>query len=260
MRLRVRDRLVQEVRARDGSGDYLFRCTSATEVSRARSLFSKEPGTIAWLRATLRPSDVFWDVGANIGPYTMVAAGLVGAAGRVVSFEPHPVNFTRLLDNVRANGFGSTVTCLQVALHDRTGLADFHLFSEEPGSSFSQLDEPRTPDAGAFDAVLVEKKAAYRADDLIGEDASLEPSVVKIDVDGHELSVLRGMSGLLDRRAIRSLQVEVNATERGPVYALLERHGYALDHLHHTASGQRRLDLGAAPEDVMHNAVFRPAS
>src|SRR5215510_12901685 len=72
----------------------------------------------AFLNHCLRPGDVFVDVGANIGLFTLIAASRVGPAGRVVAFEPTGVTYTRLIYNARLNGF-SKASCVNAALSDR---------------------------------------------------------------------------------------------------------------------------------------------
>ena len=64
-------------------GEYKFAYDNAIEYFRAQTLFTKEEGTIAWLQRELKPGDVFYDVGANVGCYTIVAAKLVGETGMV---------------------------------------------------------------------------------------------------------------------------------------------------------------------------------
>jgi FkbM family methyltransferase len=61
---------------------------------------------------------VIYDVGANIGIYTIPAAKLVGATGRVYAFEPHSINFATLLLNIKANSLGAVVSGCNFALHD----------------------------------------------------------------------------------------------------------------------------------------------
>jgi FkbM family methyltransferase len=73
----------------------------------------------------LRPGDTFVDVGANFGLFTTVAAKKVGASGRVVAIEPHPVLIRRLKFNIAANGFDQ-VTVVETAVGDQAGEATFY--------------------------------------------------------------------------------------------------------------------------------------
>src|SRR5262249_20876384 len=77
----------------------------------------------AFLNRFLRPGDIFIDVGANIGLYTLIAAARVGPSGRVVALEPTTTTFARLMDNVQLNKF-SNVNCVNLALSDWSGHLD----------------------------------------------------------------------------------------------------------------------------------------
>ena len=68
---------------------YRFTSDSLHSYQRARALFSKEPETIGWLRANLCPSDVFLDIGANVGTFSIFAAKHLSQAGHVFACEPH---------------------------------------------------------------------------------------------------------------------------------------------------------------------------
>ena len=64
-------------------------------------MFVKESGTCEWIKNDIGPGDVFFDIGANIGIYSILAANRVGKTGKVYAFEPHSGNFTRLLRILR---------------------------------------------------------------------------------------------------------------------------------------------------------------
>lgn len=226
-------------------GDYVFRCEDGIEVARAKTLFTKEPGTIAWLQRQVTPDDVLWDIGANIGLYTVVAAKL-GAT--VVAVEPSPANAAALLRNIQANAL-ERVIVLTVALHDADTWLPFHLISLRGGASGHQLGEGQG-------AVVREQKIARRADTLVAERVIPPPTLVKIDVDGHEPAILRGMWNTLTRTPPRSLQVEVQPETRKVIPDLLEPMGYTFRERHDTMAGALRLKDGAAPAGVAHNAIW----
>ncbi|MYS71579.1 FkbM family methyltransferase, partial [Streptomyces sp. SID5926] len=87
-----------------------------------------EPHLTAWLRRRLRPGDGFVDVGANIGVFSVLAARLVGDAGRVVAIEASPDVHRRLVGNARLNGLGN-IRALNAAVSDRTRTLTFALAS-----------------------------------------------------------------------------------------------------------------------------------
>ena len=124
----------------------------------------------------LRDGDHFLDVGANVGSYTVLAAGGVGA--RTTAVEPIPSTFGHLRRNVLLNGLSDRVRCWQGGLSDEDTILRFssdldtvnHVLTEH--ESMPAVEVPVT-----------------RLDDLVGDDV---PTVIKIDVEGHERAVLLG--------------------------------------------------------------------
>jgi FkbM family methyltransferase len=254
-----RQRLVKYVAAEDEQCRCLFRCDGPADVWRARTLFQKEPGTIAWIREAVRGGDVFYDIGANIGLYSLLAAHQVGRHGTVYSFEPHAANFHSLLHNIHLNGFNGRVRPLSVALHDRAGVFDFNYRDWSSGSSMSQLDSTRDAEENDFQPVISELKYAVTVDELVGGGMIRPPDHVKIDVDGNEMCVLQGMRKVLSgKHRPRSLQVEINARHKAQLLPLLEECGFELYQKHFTQLGQSMIAAGHDSEEIWYNALFRP--
>jgi FkbM family methyltransferase len=215
----------------------------------------KEAGTIDWLASELREGDVFFDIGANIGQYTLFAARRVGSKGLVVAFEPHVGNVQSLLRNIVLNQLTDRVKVLSCALNDREGFFDFNYLAWIPGSSNSQLNEQHDGEGRTFRPVFSEFKYAVTADRLIQSGALPPPNLIKIDVDGNELLVLKGMSGLLSGPTPpRSLQVEINERYRAQLLSFMDEHGYELATRHETLAGKKKLQANVAPDQVSHNA------
>jgi FkbM family methyltransferase len=148
------------------SGGKLMRVLLGTYEQEQSSLFLKHIG----------PGDVVIDIGAACGYYTLLASKLVGKAGRVVSFEPDPKNSSYLRRHVAANEL-QQATILQLALSDNSGKARF--------GGGSGTGTGRLCDEGAYDVTV------RRLDDIAAQ-LQLAPTHLKIDVEGAELSVLRG--------------------------------------------------------------------
>ena len=143
-----------------------------------------EPGLRDRLLAWLHPGGSFVDVGANIGLYTVAAGYAVGHGGRVIAVEPTPGTAEVLAHNVRLNGLLETgvVTILQVAVGEAAGRAQLATHSEDSGHNSLYL-------TGDEDEVVQVEVAPL--DDLVPVGTPVD--VVKIDVEGAELAVLRGM-------------------------------------------------------------------
>jgi FkbM family methyltransferase len=155
------------------------------------------------LRDIVRPGDTFFDVGANVGFFTILGARLVGPTGSVVAFEPQPETREALLGNVALNGFSNVVV-------------DPRAISNSSGTAV--LDWRNLPTArlvrdsqhGTGRSVSV---STTSIDDFLAEYPSLAPRVVKIDVEGHEIAVLQGMKRTLADHA-PVLLCEMHRTNR----------------------------------------------
>ncbi|KKD39569.1 FkbM family methyltransferase [Limnoraphis robusta] len=133
----------------------------------------------------LKPNSVFYDIGANIGFFTVIAARLVGESGQVYAFEPVPENADRIRQNAEINQF-SHVTVFEKAVSANPGTAELLLAHHSGGATLSTAGTP--PDLrGKMDVELVS------IDDLIAQGQIKPPSLVKIDVEGAEIAVLQGM-------------------------------------------------------------------
>ena len=152
----------------------------------------------------LRENDVFWDVGASFGLYTVIAAAKLHRRGAVVAFEPEPRMRALLERNLRLNGIGS-VTVRATALGDRDGRTG--LFSAaSPNAGTSSL-APRRDYRLRKRGIPVEVR---KGDTLSGLEGIPPPTCLKIDVEGSEGRVLAGMKNLLERGGVRSLFCEVH--------------------------------------------------
>lgn len=250
--------LITQVKVQDKNYVTRFVCGNRKEAHRAATLWLKEPGTMSWLDENLRGGDVFLDIGANIGIYTLAAAHRVGATGTVYACEPHKPNCVALMKNVLANGFGATVKVFSSPLGSVSKVAPFNYRSFEVASTGSQLGTSVLNNK-EFRPAVSELCLQVSVDDLVEKSAMLSPSLVKIDVDGLELDILKGMEGVLRSTGKpRSVQVELNMGEQDAVVGFMIGCGYELALRHFTMIGQRQLESGKPVELIPHNAIFLP--
>jgi len=153
------------------------------------------------LQQCVRPGDVVWDVGANVGHYSTRLASLVGESGKVAAFEPFP----------------ATAEILKRAT---TGFPNIHLFNCGLGDEDMKLDVPvggqseinslvrpagSGTSSGAFASIQIRC-----GDAVLTEHPDLAPNVIKIDVEGYEEEVLTGLSKTLQGRDLRGIFIEVH--------------------------------------------------
>lgn len=156
-----------------------------------------ERSLIAWLKESLRPTDVFWDVGAHIGSVTIVAASL---CRQVVSFEPDPRSLSSLEHNLRKNGL-TNVEVIPSALGTNSGEATLYQAAGANTGMTSLLTDGQAPTTGVHVNLT-------RADDVIARRPELAPTVMKIDVEGAEHLVLGGATRLLQMGNLRAIVFE----------------------------------------------------
>jgi FkbM family methyltransferase len=148
----------------------------------------------------IRPGDVVWDVGANVGLYSSIFAQIAGPSGRVVAWEPSAVNLQRLNDRVAAL---SNVTVMPVGLGDREGTVLFEQGDDPLGASSKIIDRPVDPSGSSSVQLLV-------GDQAVRSGAIAIPNVIKVDTEGYELDVLRGLRQTLRLHQVRAVCVEVH--------------------------------------------------
>jgi FkbM family methyltransferase len=124
----------------------------------------------------LKRGDTAYDVGAHVGFFTLLMARLVGAEGHVHAFEPDARNLDFLARHVQMNGYRANVTIHSAAVSDHTGSGSY---TPGPNSSTGRL----APGGMPVQVVAL--------DDVTP--CSGYPSLIKVDVEGHEVNVLRGM-------------------------------------------------------------------
>jgi FkbM family methyltransferase len=148
-----------------------------------------EPALTSFVKSRLRPGDTFVDVGANIGYYTLLASRLVNPGGGVVSIEASPSIFQQLSANVTTNE-ASNARLVNVAASAGSGeVGVFRAKDSNIGATSLTASDDRTFEA----SVRSEPLSSILTSDELGS-----ARLIKIDVEGHELSVLEGLYPVLD--------------------------------------------------------------
>lgn len=139
----------------------------------------------------LRPGMTVLDIGGNVGFISLLSARIVGSNGLVVALEPVPDNAARLRQNAQLNGF-SNIRVIEVAASDRNEAAQMYVSDYIAFSRLTTTTRPRS-------VVQVIGVSARTVDDLVADGSVPPPHLVKIDVEGAELSVLNGMREVIAR-------------------------------------------------------------
>lgn len=173
---------------------------------------------MAFLLHFLRPEDLFVDVGANVGSYTVLASGHVGS--NTIAIEPVPATFKRLQNNIAINFLDKFLTAYNVGIGSKSGVLNFT--SDLDTVNHVVLDRAATN--------IVEVKVET-LDHLLN---GLYPSLIKIDVEGFESEVLSGAANILNSEHLKAIIIELNGSGIG--------YGFSDDEIH-----QKLIDLHFHP-------------
>ena len=172
------------------------------------------------LRELLRPGDVFYDLGANNGYLSLLAASCAGESGRVYSFEPLPQNVERIDQLMALNGVTNQQTIRQ-AVSGQAGEMQLYLGSEVESYTSSLIRNRRTSEITVEVTTLNDFAASHRPPDLI-----------KMDVEGAEVQVLEGAGTLLSEHPPRHWLIEVHSPQLDrEVQRILGQYGYRIEGL-----------------------------
>lgn len=219
------ERLVQVHRLSTAKGDLAFCCPSARALHDPLNFFKDEPETIRWIDVFVKDGDIFWDIGANIGIYTLYAA--LNPNITVLAFEPGAASFGALVKNVELNGMGDRVQTYCLAFDETTHLDFLHMANTVAGGSmhaFGQLDTVE----GRIEPVFSQAAPGFSIDDFRRMFGVRQPDHVKLDVDGIEEKILRGGEGAL--KGVKTVLVELVGAHRermeGGPSAVLAEYGF----------------------------------
>ncbi len=179
---------------------------------------AKEPWTVEWLEHHVRAGHVLYDVGANVGVFSLIGALQCGAT--VVAFEPGFANYARLCENIHLNGCGTQIIALPFLLADHAGLRMFEYRSISPGQSRHVMHD-QVAGCTVRPGHYAQPTAALTLDEAVSLLGLPVPHHIKLDVDGAEAAVLDGALATLRGPQLQSVMVEADETTGERVTARL---------------------------------------
>lgn len=177
---------------------------------RAKTIFSKEKETISWINSfTIKEKDIFWDIGANVGIYSIYAATKYPLIS-VVSFEPSFSNLSLLSRNININKFEEKIDIVQLPLsNDEKYFQFFNEASLLEGAGVNAFEDKIS--MPIREVVSKTRVMGTSIDALIKNKILKCPKYIKMDVDNAELSILEGMSQtVLNDKYLESILIELN--------------------------------------------------
>jgi FkbM family methyltransferase len=176
----------------------------------------KEPETIEWI-STFSTDATLFDVGANIGLYSLVAAkkGL-----RVLAFEPESQNFAIMNANVYLNALDDRISTLNVALSDRNCLDYLYMPVFSFGTAYNQLgtssEENYGPQRNGFKQAVI----SYTMDGFVKKYPQFIPTHIKIDVDGFQSRIIAGAAETIQNPHTQSMLIEMDTNLEADLKAI----------------------------------------
>jgi FkbM family methyltransferase len=203
-------------------GDLLCKCGHGRLLWRARTFHTEEPDTVRWLD-TIERDDCLWDVGANVGLYSLYAAKFKRC--KVYAFEPESQNFALLVENIALNQIGDLCLPVCLAISESAGLGTLRVRYVTKGGAYNLFDAPASrsdsadpvpasiqavsPDAAEQPAVS-QMVYGLSLDELLTTYKVEPPTHLKIDVDGLEPWIIAGGQTLLEQKRLRTILIELN--------------------------------------------------
>jgi FkbM family methyltransferase len=217
----------RKVVVKDANYEYKFHIPNWLTYYRAKSIFDKEPETIKWLGQIPKKS-VLWDIGSNIGIFTVYAAK---NGVNVVSVEPSFTNLEILHRNIILNELNESVSIIPFGLGNRTSLETYFLSMSNLtwGGAHNSVGINVGYDGKPLTNPVEVKGIVYSVDDLLKLENIKKPNYLKIDVDGLELQVLKGAANTL--LGVTSILVEVDRDflqQKEGVASFLKLNGFKL--------------------------------
>jgi FkbM family methyltransferase len=173
----------------------------------------KEPGTVDWIEGWLKAGDVLYDIGANVGSYSLITFGFLKGEAQIFSFEPGFLSFAQLCKNINLNKASSAISPFQIALSDETSLIDLNYQNLETGGALHALGDPIDSKGERFEPVFALPTLSYRLDDFVAQFGLPKPNHIKMDVDGLEFSILKGGENTLNHAGLQSVLLEIEGNE-----------------------------------------------
>lgn len=175
---------------------------------RAINFETKEKDTLKWIDEFSK-NDILFDIGANVGVYSLYASKKIDL---VYAFEPHHQNYSNLVINKNLNNC-SNLKAYCIAFSDNTGTGSFNHYKTNPGSSTSQLNINRDHNNDEFRIKQTQDIIIESISSFINK-VKVYPNHIKIDVDGIEYQIIKGIYNYFNNKKLKSVLVEITGNSK----------------------------------------------
>lgn len=235
-----------------GEIQFKFASPNALCHYRIKTFASKEPETLEWIN-NFEQDCILWDIGANIGLYSIYAAKTRNAS--VFAFEPSVFNLEFLASNINYNQVDKNVTIIPIPLTDKTQFSMMRMTSTEWSGALSTFEKNIGWDGKAIETVFNYQIVGVTMNSLISSFGLSIPDYMKIDVDGIEHFILMGGEDIL--KNVKEVLIEVNDNfhEQADLCSvILTRNGLRMIEKRHS---QEFDEIGALGNGKVWNQIWK---
>lgn len=217
------ERIKPQVKLQTQYGTINYHCPNELIWWRVSTFKTKEPDTIQWIDQ-MDKNDILCDIGANIGIFSLYAAkkGL-----KVIAFEPEALNFSELSQNAALNNFTNLIL-FNLAISERNELISFKMKSPHAGSANHEVKQIK---GEIKEDYIKQTVQGISLDQLITNGSIPCPNHIKIDVDGLEFEIVKGLKETLNNKILKSILIEIdeNLPTASEIIKLIKDAGFRIN-------------------------------
>jgi FkbM family methyltransferase len=203
---------------------------------RVETIFSKEPETIEWINTFEKKKNIFWDIGANIGLYSIYNS-IKNKNSTTIAFEPSTNNLRVLSRNISINKLDNKIKIFTLPLtKDPLNFMRMQESSLQEGSALHSFGEKFDFEGNKFRSKINYSLLGLSINYLLKNKILQIPNYIKLDVDGIEHLILQGGNDFLNNKKIKSISVEVNENFKqqfNQVIKIMKKNNFKIRHKKH---------------------------
>lgn len=210
--------------------DILLDVEDIHELKRSDTFEIKEPETLNWIETYFEKGDVLYDIGANIGQYSLYAAAVLNKDCSIYAFEPGFHTYAKLNYNIFHNSFDDCITAYNIAFSDKSEMDTFYIGDMNKGSSSHNFKIEENFEKNALNTQFKQGVIAFSIDEVQSLWMLKSPTHIKIDVDGFEEFIVNGMENTLKSQQIKTVLIEITIIKgtRSPIFDIFARNNFKL--------------------------------
>ena len=219
--LKLRDYTSYTLKENKLANEIIFYTPNKISSYRAHTFLSKEKDTIEWIEKYGNDNQIFFDIGSNMGVYTILYAKLFKS--KVFSFEPSFRNLDLLVRNIQINKLNDRITVISNPVYNNSSVNTFsQATNRTAGMALGAFGE-KTLSGFNFNTL------GLSIDHLLNQKLISPPNIIKVDVDGNELKIIKGALNTIKNNSCKTLLIETRETTSNKIEKLISDCGFQKD-------------------------------